>query len=435
MAATNRIDKIKLLFKALQKRYKHVPKHAERGLLESLMFAACLENASFDAAESAYSVLEHHYIDWNELRVSTPQEIGDTLHMLPQPVEAGERIKKTLQWIFETTYMFDLEDYRKKTIGQMTEYLDSIPSCTPFMTNYLIQIGLGGHLIPFDEGALRIMRRLDLTKVNNGNEEVSGIERAVTKNKGVEFATLMHLIGVEFFDKQDDAELLTLLKTIDKNAAGRSWQEPQGVQRKADAKPPTFARTDGAADKKFQPVIELDDDDDAVDPEIQEDAIEFIDTSLAALGGSASTKDSADPGDLKNKKTAPEKKTPKKKTVETDTEKAVTKMIEETAPKTDEVKSTLKSTDKKTAAENVTDDTKKSAKKTKEKTPPAAVKNDAKKTETPGKSTAKKDVKKTDDKPAKKETKKSPQKPEPKAEVKKADGKSIAKKLQQKKPR
>jgi hypothetical protein len=89
MAATNRTDKVKLLVKTLQKRYKHIPKPAERKLLECLMFAACLENAAFEAAESAYSVLEHHYIDWNELRVSTPQEIADTLPMLPQPLEAG----------------------------------------------------------------------------------------------------------------------------------------------------------------------------------------------------------------------------------------------------------------------------------------------------------------------------------------------------------
>ncbi|MDR1385839.1 MAG: hypothetical protein LBJ67_18600 [Planctomycetaceae bacterium] len=311
MTATKKNDKFKALLKALQKRYKHIPKPVERKLLDCLMFAACLENASFEAAEAAFSVLEHHYIDWNELRVSTPQEIADTLPMLPAPLEAGERIKKTLQWVFETTYMFDLEDYHKKTIGQTIEYLDSIPSCTPFMANYLVQAGLGGHLIPFDEAAMRILRRLDLTRVQEGKEDVPSAERFITKSQGVEFTGLLHLLGVEFFEKQNTPELLGILKTIDPAAEQRSWVEPDGVLKRADIKiiPKTLAPA-----KKFKPDVEMDEEEsDTVDLATVEESTSFIDHNLAALGAPSKEKESGKKNHLSSKKRENKKSTSAKK--------------------------------------------------------------------------------------------------------------------------
>ena len=414
MAATNRSDKVKLLVKMLQKRYKHFPKYAERNLLECLMFAACLENATFDAAESAYSVLEHHYIDWNELRVSTPQEIADTLPMLPKPFEAGERIKKTLQWVFETTYMFDLEDYRKKTIGQTIEYLDSIPSSTQFMANYLVQVGLGGHHIPVDEAALRILRRLDLTKVNNGREEVPGLERIVTKGKSIEFATLIHLFGMEFFDRQNDEELLALLQNIDKNAAGRTWQEPEGLFKQPDFKP-VPARIPQPRHSGFKPVIDLDDDEsEPIGNTSKEESNEYIDTDLDSLeSGMKGTEEQVDDtGTSKRKKHTSTKTDSKKKT-----------SGQVTSPKPGAI---LPHFD---APSNVEPTKKNVKKKTKVKSTPVHIKPETKKT-----SFLKKDTK-TPKKSPKPVPKKGQKKSEPKKPTKAAPPKSATKKLQQKKPR
>ena len=447
MPATNRTDKVKLLVKTLHKRYKHLPKPADRNLLECLMFAACLENATFDAAESAYSVLEHHYIDWNELRVSTSQEIADTLPMLPRPLAAGERIKKTLQWVFETTYMFDLEDYRKKTIGQTVEYLDSIPSCTPFMTGYLVQIGLGGHQIPFDEAALRIMRRLDLTKVNNGREEVPSIERFVVKAKGLEFATMMHLFGTEFFDRQDDAELLALLAAIDKNAAERSWQEPEDIAKKPDTKPiqpiPVKTTTPRSAGVKAE--INLDDEDaETVGQVTREVEVGFVDIDLDAL----STGDGVQAASPKGKKQTQSKPESKKASSaqttlwKQDDEETAQKVVPDAVsnPSHDRVPlkkeisddkkaevSDTKTTDspkpeKKATLVTKKPETKKALPQKKDVTEKETVKKDAKSTSPPSKVPPKTDKKKAESKPPQKPTKTSPPK-------------SATKKLQQKKPR
>jgi len=422
MAATNRSDKLKLLVKALQKRYKHFPKPAERNLLECLMFAACLENATFDAAESAYSVLEHHYIDWNELRVSTPQEIADTLPMLPHPLEAGERIKKTLQGVFETTYMFDLEDYRKKTIGQTVEYLDSIPSCTPFMIHYLVQIGLGGHQIPIDEAALRILRRLDLTKVNNGREGVSCLERVITKSKSIEFTSLLHLFGVEFFDRQDDQELLALLQSIDKNAAERPWQEPKGVCKKSENRP-IPARTSPTRSSGFKPEMDLDDDEgELAGPVSKEESVEFIDTGLPLPGAGTKGNEvkSGGSGSSKRKKQASGKTGSKKKSPEPVIDPKSQAVIPDNETAADMVEPEAESQAEPLKKEKETE------KKTNEKAAQAHKKTETKKT------ASQKIDKKTPQKPP---PEKDPVNQELKKSTQATPPKSATKKLQQKKPR
>ncbi len=232
----NKSDKIKALFKLVQKRHKYVPPVQQQDVLEHLIYAAVLENATYEAADAAYAVLEHHYIDWNEIRVSTAQELADTLPMLPDPPSVGERIKRTLQAVFETYYMYDLEELRKKTISQASDVLRAIPACSRFMVDYTVQVGLGGHVIPLDEAAMRAFRLLGLTQVSKDRtrEEVSGIERAVAKNQGVLFASLLHLFATPYYRTGEVDALRTLLKGIDVAVLKRDTTAPALQPRKVE---------------------------------------------------------------------------------------------------------------------------------------------------------------------------------------------------------
>ncbi|MCL2304272.1 MAG: hypothetical protein FWC43_02900 [Planctomycetaceae bacterium] len=225
---SNRTTKIKSFQKFLKKRYKHVPQTQSRKVLEHLIYAACLENATFEQADAAFSVLEHHYIDWNEIRVSTANELAYTFPHLPDAVTAGERIRKSLQAVFDTTYVFDLEELRKKNLSQAVEFLKSLGVCSRFMVDYTAHNAFGGHVIPLDESALRVFRLLGLAQTNKDNtrEDVGGLERAISKPEGHEFANLLHHFAVEFYHADGPAELQQLLKPIDPQAVNRDWTAP-----------------------------------------------------------------------------------------------------------------------------------------------------------------------------------------------------------------
>jgi len=424
---SNRTTKIKSFQKFLQKRYKHVPQTQSRKVLEHLIYAACLENATFEQADDAFSVLEHHYIDWNEIRVSTANELAFTFPHLPDAVITGERIRKSLQAVFDTTYMFDLEDLRKKNLSQAVEFLKSLGACSRFMVDYTTHNALGGHVIPLDESALRVFRLLGLAQTNKENtrEDVGGLERAIAKPEGHEFANLLHHFAVEFYHAKDPGELQQILKAIDPQAVNRDWTAPVLV-----VPPPPKPM-------KLKPVIPpvavaaaIDDDLDVVEVVSDVEEVEFLPNPITGEESPFNVGDEEEE-DFSTKSSSSPKGTPKTKTktvkketaLKPEAKKAEVKKVEHKVPekpvkkmeKAVPVKAKEKNTKEGKAKENngnqkVAPPPKKPSAKPKNSAPAASKKD-----------TTKKDTKKS----VKNDTKKTPTPPQ----------KSPIKTLRQKKPK
>jgi len=232
MAAPTKNQKIEALVKLVQRRCRGagLPKPFPRTVLQTLMYAAVFENATFDKADLAYAVLENYYIDWNEVRVCSVRELADTLIDLPHPEAAAARVRKALQGIFEKTYMFELEDLRKKgkALAEHVKTLESMSAGTPYMIQYVSQMALDGNVIPLDEASLRVMRRLGLTQVSSdGTQEVClGLDRVILKKSCVTFAAQLHHFAAGYYDVPDSPELLSFLSAIDPAAVARSWAPP-----------------------------------------------------------------------------------------------------------------------------------------------------------------------------------------------------------------
>jgi len=71
MTAPSRAAQFAKVHKVLKKHYKPIPSNAGRTVIEHLLFACCLENASPDAAEDAFAALLPTFFDWNEIRVTS----------------------------------------------------------------------------------------------------------------------------------------------------------------------------------------------------------------------------------------------------------------------------------------------------------------------------------------------------------------------------
>jgi len=231
-AAPTKNQKIEALVKLVQKRSRGagLTTPPQRTVLETLMYAALLENATFDKANIAYTVLENSYIDWNEIRVCSVRELADTLTDLPNPEAAANRVRTALQGIFEQMYVFDLEALRRKgkALAEHIKTLEDMSAGTPYMIQYVAQVTLDGHLIPLDEASLRIMRRLGLSQVSSdGTREICvGLDRVVLKKSGLTFAAQLHHFAAGYYEVPDDSELLSLLSKIDPEAVNRSWASP-----------------------------------------------------------------------------------------------------------------------------------------------------------------------------------------------------------------
>ncbi len=216
MTTPNRAAILTKLHKVLRKHYKPYAPPSDRSVLEHLLYASCLENARPEAADEALAKLKELYFDWNEIRVTTVSELAEVLAGLPDATAAGQRIKRALQSVFETGYQFDLEALRKQNLGKAEKDLERIQGTTPFVRSYVAQNALAGHSIPVNQGAMEVLHAVGvLTEGEIEKGQVPGLERAIPKNKGVEFGSLLQQIGADYLASPGSSKLKGILAEVD----------------------------------------------------------------------------------------------------------------------------------------------------------------------------------------------------------------------------
>jgi endonuclease-3 len=197
--AVNRSALLVKTHKVLKKHYNPVAPNLRLPLMQQLLYACCLENATDDVADKALAALENQYYDLNEVRVSTATELSESIQMLPDPIVAGNRTRQILQSVFETNYSFDLEQLKKENIGVAVKKLKKLRGATPFAISYVTQVSLCGHSIPVSSGASHVFYVIGvITAKEKKNSVVPGLERAIPKDKGVEFGSMLNQLGAEF---------------------------------------------------------------------------------------------------------------------------------------------------------------------------------------------------------------------------------------------
>jgi hypothetical protein len=243
MASSNRSEMYGTLHRALKRAgYEKITTDPELPVIEHVLFAACLENATYDAARGAYAALEFNFIDWNEVRVTTARELTDILSDLPRAEETADRIRKVLQSTFESAYSFDLEGMRKMNQGAAVDQLKKIEGHTPFILSYVTQTALGGHSIPIDDAALSVLAKMGvLTEKQVETKKTPGLERTIPKTKGVEFTGLFHQFTMEFSETPYDDRVLKVIKSVNAGVAKAMVKEAAALEvekeekKKADA--------------------------------------------------------------------------------------------------------------------------------------------------------------------------------------------------------
>jgi endonuclease III len=201
--ATQTLSKQKVvtqLFTVLGKHAKARPMEA-RPVLEHFIYAILRENATRDAADRAFKALDDSFYDWNEVRVSSTLEIVEALDgNLADAEVRAQRIIDFLQEIFETTYSFDLEPLlevlQKKGLKQASKQLLRYQAANDYAVAWVMQHSLGGHAIPLDGTALRVLKRMGLIEDHHDMELLrAAIEHQVPKSKGTQFVDLISTLA------------------------------------------------------------------------------------------------------------------------------------------------------------------------------------------------------------------------------------------------
>ncbi len=151
MKASEKQDLTKKLVARLQKQFGPPPESVDRSVLDTLLYAVCLENENYASADRAFATLEERFHDLNEIRVSSISELTDAFRHQSDPELRAHRVRTLLQYVFEDQFEFDLEPIRKKTQEQASKKLGKIRDLSAFVRNYVQQNALGAHLVPMDD--------------------------------------------------------------------------------------------------------------------------------------------------------------------------------------------------------------------------------------------------------------------------------------------
>jgi endonuclease-3 len=187
---------LKKLFPLLKKHYKSsLPKY-DLPILETLIYAICLENASSEEADAAQQMLEENFHDYNEMRVSSITELNKVFAETDYPDIKSLRIRNVLHYVFEENYEFEFEGLRRKTLELATKQLNKIRELSPFVKNFTLQVALGSHLVPVDDTMNRPLKWLGLVEPESSTEEASeALKSAVRKPEGPLFCHLIRCLA------------------------------------------------------------------------------------------------------------------------------------------------------------------------------------------------------------------------------------------------
>ena len=241
MSAPNRAAKFNKLHRVAKKHYPVVKPPAGRSVLEHLLYACCLQNSNFEDADEALAQIQRNYFDWNEVRVTTVNELAKVMSCLSEPMPAAMRLKKTLNWVFETYYAFDIDFMRKENLGKAVQKLNKGRWITPFVVSYVAQNGLGGHQIAADEAMIDLMYIIGaIDEKEKEAGKITGLERSIPKTKGVDFFSTVHQLAVAFRNQPFKPDLRKLLTGIDSGAKDRFPK--RGSKKKVAEKKPAKAK-------------------------------------------------------------------------------------------------------------------------------------------------------------------------------------------------
>ena len=254
--ASDKATACKKLTALLQKDYgKSVPR-LQLPVLETMLFAVCLEDNPWDKAQIGYDNLLKSYFDLNEIRVSSVGELERTLCDLKDADWKGLRIRSILRFVFESTYTFDFEKLTKLTLESAQKRLKKIDYLSPFVTNFTLQQVLGSHVVCLDESSRRAAIHLGIVPASSSVDEASEFLKAgLKKSEAFSFAYLLRCLATDpkmtarIDDEFDEDEEFDVLNVAERLTA---LKQPKKKKKKKKATPPP-ATTKAAAAKKRTP--------------------------------------------------------------------------------------------------------------------------------------------------------------------------------------
>ena len=235
--------KVKRLFTTLKKKYPRPKEPDYKDPIEAVVYAIISEHTSLSEAKSAGKRLKNHFVDYNDLRVSRPEEIIDILGIA---VESAEKIAQSLTAVLNAIFsrydMVSLVGSFDVGKRQARKELQDLKCFSEFVLGYCFLTSLKGHAIPLTERMAEFLHESELVYPSAKTDVIEGfLERQISTANGYLFYILLRMESERTKKKAAKKK-----KAAAKAKAAKAKAKPKVAARKKTAK----TKTKAAAKKK-----------------------------------------------------------------------------------------------------------------------------------------------------------------------------------------
>jgi endonuclease III len=162
-----------------------------------LAIAVLGREAGDEAGERALDRIFGVMLDWNELRVSSAEEVERAIgNALPNAQERARELVKALHAIYYKENKVSLD--RLKTLGrrEAKQYLEELDGVDPYAAASVVLWSLGGHAIPVDDRLWKALREADVVHPDANRAEVQAfLERHISASDAKESCVILRSLA------------------------------------------------------------------------------------------------------------------------------------------------------------------------------------------------------------------------------------------------
>jgi hypothetical protein len=185
--------KIQKLYRSLKKKPgKQTPADFVEPV-DALVIAIISENLTETQAQAAIKKLKDYFVDWNDLRVATVEEIVEVLGPdFPSARNIGATLVSVLNAVFEKHNMLGLQSLRKLGKRPAKILIEKLAGMTPFVVDYCMLTSMQGHAIPLTPKMIEYLKAGDFINAEAPYDEIEGfLCRLISIKNAYEFYALL----------------------------------------------------------------------------------------------------------------------------------------------------------------------------------------------------------------------------------------------------
>jgi endonuclease III len=185
--------KIQKLYRSLkQKPGRHAPVEFDEPV-DALVFAIVSENLAESQAQASMKKLKDYFVDWNDLRVATIEEIVEVLGPDVAPARSvAATLVGALNAVFDKHNLLSLQSLRKLGKRPAKLLLEKLNGATPFVVDYCMLTSMQGHAIPLTPKMIEYLKTSQLIDAEAAYEEIEGfLCRLISIKNAYEFYLLL----------------------------------------------------------------------------------------------------------------------------------------------------------------------------------------------------------------------------------------------------